>query len=454
MEIGKFLRSRHARVSFPHEATYQYSESADAIISLFCKNYAIPRDTIVFHPTYTSRASPELFRLEERLYIVWDYHFAELIQTFNLATIALVLLDAENPITTAGVTRETALSHFRACLFRFLSSQFFRRSHFSLVFAEAFSELACKLGIPTPRDLADRLARLRGFQWSYILHHELAHITFSRLSEQQRKLEFDHVLIVIKLVRDNHDIANSLAGRHSRLQSDPERADRWWSAGDDVYGEMLTNFSEKMTSNFDKAIAEEIACDILALRMSVLHWCTANNIPFNFHNHRCVAGMEQVRAAANSINNFRSVLEITRAFWVGLAEEHQVNDKKIPTRLVISELREKARSALQEMFLRGSVGLEAGWYGNVAAALGKKELRLDNKYLHAHLKKSMRERRTGVGIEGFDEQFTQAWQQLIQVATALMDDEVVEPLFEAIQRRMAELSPEQARKKAQEIIEW
>ena len=453
MDIAGFLaRTRHIRFCFPHEDAYRFSESADTIISRFCEGFSIPRSDIVFYPAYTSRASPELIRLNATWYIVWDYHFAELIHSFNITTLTLLQLDAADPAVAAKVSRDSVVNHFSASLFRFLSCQFFRRPHISVALADAFAQLACELRPPIRRDLADRVMLLRNFQWSYVLNHELAHIYFASLSEQERKQNFDRLGWTIEMIKDIHGSVHHYAKSHPEWRSHQEG--KWWSGETDAYERMLRRFSEKMVSNFDRRIAEEIVCDTLALQSAVIHWCLLNDTPFDFEHSGCVSSMELVRSAANALNNFRLVLEVLRSFWEGLAQHHQQHEEQGWSPSVIGKERKKAASVIQEVFLRGSMGMEAAWYATVASALGQSELRLDNPQLLAHMEKSMKERETGECVEGFDETFTRAWHELQQVALALMEDEVVDMLFETVRQKAAELSPQQALQRAQKIIEW
>ncbi len=98
--------------------------------------------------------------------------------------------------------------------------------------------------------------------------------------------------------------------------------------------------------------------------------------------------------------------------------------------------------------------MESAWFGTVASALGRAELRMDDPQLLAHVDKSTLQRGTGVGIEGFDEAYTKAWHELLPVASALMDESVVQVVFDIARQTTSETSPETALKKAKAALDW
>jgi hypothetical protein len=451
MDIADFLsRTRHIRSPFPHEEAFWFTDRAETIIENFCANYSIPRSEITFHPAYTARASPELIRLNSTCYIVWDYHFTELIQSFNLAT----LVFQGNRMGTEGsllAANDVVRNHFCACLFRFLSCQFFRHPHLSVVLAHAFAEMACALRTPIPRDLFNRLTELREHQWYYVLHHELAHIYFARLSPHEREQEFGKLKGSIELTKYVHEVTHRFAKQNPARSA---TTGHWWSRDNDAFEDLLRRHSEDMLNNFNQSSAEEIVCDYVALSSTVHECCLNAEAPIDFQHNGFVACMEWARSAANSINNFRYLLEFLRMFWLGLARKHEEPLTKGCFRAVIAQERETAAGGIQEIFLRASLGSEIGWYSIVARALGQSELRLDDPQLAAYVEKSRKEREAGQGVEGFDESFTRAWAELATFAQRFMSDELIDSLFGVVRQKTAELLPQQALKEALDLIEF
>jgi hypothetical protein len=448
VEIGDFLaRTRHIRPHFPQEGAYLFTEAAERIISVFCGISSVARQDVVFHPTYTSRASPELIRLHRRWYVVWDYHFAELIHSLSFTTLTLQLLEAGKLDATPSVGRESIDNHLRASVFRFLSCQFFRRPSLSVALSQAFEELAGPLRVPIPRAFAELLAQQRTLQWSYTLWHELAHVYYATRSEEERAGELESVRQRIEVTEAMHRTVHEAANAHPGLLSESA----WWAIENDTFVGMMKQFSQDMRGNFDETIGEEFICDGLAFRLTVLHGCTVNGVPFDFNDEGCVALMESARSAVNALNNFRLMLDLSRSYWEGLAKRYSENGLSDST---IAEERSKALSRIQEVFLRGSAGLETAWFGTVASALGRTELPMDDPQLLAHVDKSILQRRTGEGIEGFDEAYTKAWNELLQVALALMDESVVKLIFDIARQTTSERSPETALKKAKAALDW
>jgi hypothetical protein len=451
MDVARFLaRTRFIRSDFPDESRYRFSAEANDLISRFCAAHSLPRADIAFHPAYTSRASPELIRLGSRRHIIWDYHFVELVTSFNLVTLSAALLDGRDATVTASLPRDSLRNHFLASLFKYLSCQLFRRPHLSLALADAFAQLAGPLRTPVPSEDADRLAELEVFQWVYVLHHELVHVYFATVPEADRRQEFDWLAGAFRTMSDVHRLVRE-HGTAAPLNHGG--LDLYWLSREDYepYESMLTSYSEQMLRAFDKRIAEEILCDMLALRVTAIASCIGAGAPFRFDDDSCVYALEFSRSAANSINSFRQLLEYLRVFWQRLAQ----SDERVGlTRSAIEKERQAAATMIQEVFLRGSIGLEAAWYGSVASALGQRELRLDDPHLLAHVEKSMVERQDGLGVEGFDEMLTRAWSSLKDSAHTCVDTEVVEVIFNQSRETAAKLNPAQALEEACSAIGW
>jgi hypothetical protein len=360
----------------------------------------------------------------------------------------LLLLRQPDPLVAASIERKALIRHFLAGIAKFLACQLIDYPHLSLALGVAYNSWGNPLRVPIPRDAHDQLTELLDFQRYYVLDHEFMHIRFATATEQERQEEFDDVRRHIQFIKTLHGQAHEYAqANHGRS----DQSKHFWSVENDVYEARLKHFADNMEDSFDKRIAEEIACDTLALRTVVLDWCAANHVSFNLEDERCAQAIERACSAASAINNFRLVLETLRNFWQVLAQLHQTNGW---SQSLIEKALNIALSNIQEIFLRGAVGLEVAYFGLMASALGQTTPNLNHPRFVAHLNKSRRRRQTGQGVEGFDERFTMAWFELKKEAQILVHSEMVQGIFDSVQLSIADRSIEEARNEAQEIIGW
>lgn len=438
MHIESLLKTTHFTCDrHQNQLFHPYIVAAENLIRTHRQINTVGEDKLIFLPAYTSRASPGVVLIKSTGYVIGDCHFVELVYNLNRLAISQSMVDANDPLSRSVFTEKSLIQNFRALLFRYLTFRLFKVPHLSLALSEAYAELACPLSFAVRTADMEHLEKLSEFQWTYVLNHEISHIVFRGLSFHQKKDEFDWVLKTI----NSHTSMYSTVSAHSGEAVKGE----WWARDHELYVANQKQFSEQICNSFDKRIAEEISCDILAHRMNLLNWCLHNKVEYSIDGDACLAALSCTLSAANLINNYQHLLSLLSEFWVRISKsiengsllEHEI--EKIWT---------DTNTNAQETFLRGDMGANSAMLGSLASLKGESAIRLDDPQVFEYLNKCISARRTPGTLEHFENRLSRAWSTLSQTAGVCIDTNLVMNIVNRAIRSTTKLSKAEALKQS------
>lgn len=429
MNIFDFLlKTRHIRQDFEHEERYSFYGDAKVSINSFCKAFSLSPDNIEFYPAYTSRASPEIIKIKSKWYIIWDYHFAELINTFNIITITNHAYESGDEYIRSNVSKESIQEHFLCCLFKYLSSQFFREPHISYAFGDISSQLSRPFSAPISAENSEKLNNLEKFQWLYLINHELSHIFFSGLSDVNKEINYIYLREVIKQKKSFPKIQGV--------------SDEFYSSEDPLYYKQLEDFSNGMLNEFNELLAEEMVCDNISYKSTFKNWIESREIN---SKKDYLNAFQYTGAAINQVNNYSLLLLYIKLFWGKVVELYK-SGEKITSELV-EEVRESISNLVEEVFLRGSIGFDMSKFETLRNMYTTEEI---VQYLY----QSTTERRNNTGIEGFDNNLAEGWMNLKNYAGSCVSFTAVKTVLKIFDSSKEKLTPKQALHESQVFIDW
>lgn len=379
--IARFLKQKRVlREQFEHEASYQFDDASELI-----RRFPLIHERAVcveFHPAYTSRASPEIVKIDGTYGVIWDYHLLEFIESTRSNLVGRQLL-REVQLPEGFALSENDLTHnFVASLLRFLTTQTFRSNpHLSLALGNRYVEASRNIRVPVSRDRHSLLESAKHVLWMYILHHELCHVLYDTLDESERLAELSSLQRNFAALRVIHGQVR---------QHQPE-----WEREHLAFYQQLDALDE---GQIGPGLAEELTCDSISFRVTVATLAEANGIAFEEQPDKFRELVSLTAIAANQMNNIRLHLSALSNFWDRVARE--LREGRAPNTGLITEA---LQQELQSNYFRGIYNTDIAPYLELARALGHDTFDPLDKGVSELVEQQRQARNRGEGYEGLDE---------------------------------------------------